>query len=467
MKRKSLVFKLIATISVIILIVFFATGVILSYFVRQDYFNLEKEKLDTESNTIQEVAVKYQGSTSADRENIYTMLHLISNYLEADIMLVNSSGYIYGISNDKYQYLYNKRYTSFNVENLKNNNILEYKSGDKYIYCRGMYNSNDEFIGGIVYVIPQETINRPIDDMYNIIWISVVIAIIILNILFYFISKKFIIEPLESINNVAKDFSNGYFEKRVSIKNNDEIGDLAKTFNNMADSIEEAENNRREFISNISHELRSPITSIKGFITAILDGIIPKEKEKDYLNIANDEIMRLTRLVNDLLDLSAMQAGKVQFNFMKIDINKAVRITVLKMGQKALEKNIKIDINLNGKNLFVLADNDKMIQVLINLIDNAIKYCNKGGKILVSTKVKNEKVIVSVYNNGPCIKEEDLKYIWDRFYKADKSRTNKTSTGLGLPIVRNIILQHNEEIWIDNTDKGVSFSFTLKRIKDD
>ena len=102
-----------------------------------------------------------------------------------------------------------------------------------------------------------------------------------------------------------------------------------------------------------------------------------------------------------------------------------------------------------------------------NDIDNAIKYCNKGGKILVSTKVKNEKVIVSVYNNGPCIKEEDLKYIWDRFYKADKSRTNKTSTGLGLPIVRNIILQHNEEIWIDNTDKGVSFSFTLKRIKDD
>ena len=187
MKRKSLVFKLIATISVIILIVFFATGVILSYFVRQDYFNLEKEKLDMESNTIQEVAVKYQGGTSEDRENIYTMLHLISNYLEADIMLVNSSGYIYGISNDKYQYLYNKRYTSFNVENLKNDNILEYKSGDKYIYCRGMYNSNDEFIGGIVYVIPQETINRPIDDMYNIIWISVVIAIIILNILFYFI----------------------------------------------------------------------------------------------------------------------------------------------------------------------------------------------------------------------------------------------------------------------------------------
>lgn len=466
MRRKSLVFKLIATISVIILIVFFATGVILSYFVKQDYFNLERQKLDMESNTIQEIAVKYQGDTSADRENIYTMLHLISNYLEADIVLVNSSGYIYGISNNKYEYLYNKRYTSFNLEDLKNDNILEYKSGDNYIYCRGMYNSSGEFIGGIVYIISQDTINRPIDDMYDIIWISVVIAIIILNIIFYFISKKFIIKPLESINEVAKDFSNGHFEKRVNIKNNDEIGDLAKTFNDMADSIEEAENNRREFISNISHELRSPITSIKGFITAILDGIIPQEKEKDYLKIANDEIMRLTRLVNDLLDLSAMQAGKVQFKPMKVDINNAIRITVVKLGQKALEKNIKIDINLSGKSLFVLADNDKIIQVLTNLIDNAIKYCNRDGKIIVSTKIKNEKVIVSVYNNGPGIKEEDLKYIWDRFYKADKSRTNKTSTGLGLPIVRNIILQHNEKIWIDNTDNGVSFSFTLKRIKD-
>lgn len=466
MRRKSLVFKLIATISVIILIVFFATGVILSYFVKQDYFNLERQKLDMESNTIQEIAVKYQGDTSADRENIYTMLHLISNYLEADIVLVNSSGYIYGISNNKYEYLYNKRYTSFNLEDLKNDNILEYKSGDNYIYCRGMYNSSGEFIGGIVYIISQDTINRPIDDMYDIIWISVVIAIIILNIIFYFISKKFIIKPLESINEVAKDFSNGHFEKRVNIKNNDEIGDLAKTFNDMADSIEEAENNRREFISNISHELRSPITSIKGFITAILDGIIPQEKEKDYLKIANDEIMRLTRLVNDLLDLSAMQAGKVQFKPMKVDINNAIRITVVKLGQKALEKNIKIDINLSGKSLFVLADNDKIIQVLTNLIDNAIKYCNRDGKIIVSTKIKNEKVIVSVYNNGPGIKEEDLKYIWDRFYKADKSRTNKTSTGLGLPIVRNIILQHNEKIWIDNTENGVSFSFTLKRIKD-
>lgn len=467
MKRKSLVFKLIATISVIILIVFFTTGFVLSYFVKQDYFNLERQKLDMESNTIQDIAVKYQGDTESDRENIYTMLHLMSNYLEADIVLVNSSGYIYGISNTKYEYLYNKRYTSLNLNNLKNDNILEYKSGDSYIYCRGMYNSSDEFIGGIVFIISQETINRPIYDMYNIIWISVIIAIIILSIIFYFISKKFIIEPLESINEVAKDFSNGHFEKRVNIKNDDEIGDLAKTFNNMADSIEEAENNRREFISNISHELRSPITSVKGFITAILDGIIPQEKEKDYLKIANDEIMRLTRLINDLLDLSAMQAGKVQFKLMKVDINNAIRITVVKMGQKALEKNIKIETNLSGKSLLVLADNDKIIQVLTNLVDNAIKYCNRDGKILVSTKIKNEKVIVSVYNNGPSIRDEDLKYIWDRFYKADKSRTNKTSTGLGLPIVRNIILQHNEKIWIDNADNGVTFSFTLKRIKED
>ncbi len=467
MKRRSLVFKLIATISVIILIVFFTTGAVLSYFIKQDYLNSEKQKLDMESNNIQDIAVEYQADTSYDTEKIYNMLNLMSDYLEADIILVNSSGYIYGISNTKYEYLYNKKYTGLNLDSLKNDNILEYESGSNYIYCRGMYNSSGEFIGGIVYVISQDTINKPIDNMYNTIWISVIIAIIILNIIFYFIFKKFIIKPLESINEVAKDFSNGHFEKRVHINNDDEIGNLAKTFNNMADFIEEAENNRREFISNISHELRSPITSVKGFITAILDGIIPKDKEKDYLNIANDEIMRLTRLINDLLDLSAMQAGKVQFKLSKVEITSAIKITVLKMGQKALEKNIKIETSLNEKRLFVLADNDKIIQVLTNLIDNAIKYCNRDGKILVSTKVKNEKVIISVYNNGPSINEEDLKYIWDRFYKADKSRTNKTSTGLGLSIVKNIILQHNEEIWIDNDDNGVTFSFTLKRIKED
>ncbi|MDO4535509.1 MAG: HAMP domain-containing sensor histidine kinase [Clostridium perfringens] len=465
MKRKSLVFKLIATISITIFIVFFATGIILSYFVRQDYFNTEEQKLDMETNTIQEVAVKYQGDTPSDRENIYDMLHLISGYLEADILLVNSSGYVYGVSNNEYSYLYGKRYTSFDLNTLRNDNILEYKSGDNYIYCRGMYNSSGEFVGAIAYVIYQSNINKPIYDMYKIIWISVVIAVIILNIIFYFISKKFIIKPLESINDIAKDFSNGHFDKRVNIGNNDEIGDLAKTFNIMADSIEEAENNRREFISNISHELRSPITSIKGFITAILDGIIPKEKEKYYLNIANDEIMRLTRLVNDLLDLSAMQAGKMTFKLIKVDINSVIRMTAIKMGQKALEKNIKIDVSLEGKSLYVLADNDKIIQVLTNLIDNAIKYCNRDGKILVSTKIKNEKIIVSVYNNGPSINKDDVKYIWDRFYKADKSRTNKTSTGLGLPIVRNIILEHNEKIWIDNNDNGVTFSFTLKKFK--
>ena len=465
MKRKSLVFKLIATISITIFIVFFATGIILSYFVKQDYFNIEQQKLDMESNTIQEIAMKYEGSSSSDKENIDNTLQLISSYLEADIVLINSSGYVYGMSNNKYEYLYDKKDTDFNIDVLKNENILEYKSGDNYIYCRGMYNSNGEFIGGIVYVIHQNIIDRPIYDMYNIIWISVVIAVIILNIIFYFISQRFIIKPLESINDVAKDFSNGHFDKRVDIKNNDEIGDLAKTFNDMADSIEEGENNRREFISNISHELRSPITSIKGFITAILDGIIPAEKEKYYLNISNDEIIRLTRLVNDLLDLSAMQAGKMTFKLTKIDINNLLRITAVKMTQKALEKNIKIDIKLDGKNFYVLADNDKIIQVLTNLIDNAIKYCHRDGKILVSTKAKNEKVIVSIFNNGPAINKDDIKYIWDRFYKADKSRTNKTSTGLGLPIVRNIILQHDEEIWIDNTDNGVTFNFTLKRVK--
>ena len=239
----------------------------------------------------------------------------------------------------------------------------------------------------------------------------------------------------------------------------------------MATSIEEAELNRREFISNVSHELRSPMTSIKGFITAILDGVIPKDKEEYYLVIVNDEISRLTRLINDLLDLSAMQAGKLEFNISELELNRIIETTVLKMNQKAASKNIKIEVLLESEKLYVYGDNDRLIQVVTNLVDNAIKYCDENGEVKISTKTKGSKIVVSIFNTSKGIDEYDLTHIWDRFYKVDKARSNKTSTGLGLSIVRNIILQLEEDIWAENVKdkngeiKGVRFNFTLTKVK--
>ncbi|WP_246791632.1 sensor histidine kinase [Clostridium perfringens] len=353
---------------------------------------------------------------------------------------------------------------------LKENTPIEQKKKNEFIYSKPIF-CKGVFTGAVSIVTPLSTLSDSLVRINQIVWMCVAIAIIFSGLSIYFISKKIIIKPLKVINNAAKKIANGEIGNRVNVSYDDEVGELAESFNIMATSIEEAELNRREFISNVSHELRSTMTSIKGFITAILDGVIPKDKEEYYLVIVNDEISRLTRLINDLLDLSAMQAGKLEFNISELELNRIIETTVLKMNQKSASKNIKIEVLLESEKLYVYGDNDRLIQVVTNLVDNAIKYCDENGEVKISTKTKGSKIIVSIFNTSKGIDEYDLTHIWDRFYKVDKARSNKTSTGLGLSIVRNIILQLEEDIWAENVKdkngeiKGVRFNFTLTKVK--
>lgn len=239
---------------------------------------------------------------------------------------------------------------------------------------------------------------------------------------------------------------------------------MAQSFNRMARSIEQSDNIRKEFISNVSHELRSPITSIKGFIGGILDGVIPRDKENYYLKIVYDEINRLARLVNDLLDISAMESGKFNLNISEFDINQTTSLCILNLENKIQTKGLNVKATFHEKRCFAIGDRDRILQVMTNLLENAIKYSEDNGQIEVNISTKGEKIFVSIFNSGDILSENDLNHIWDRFYKSDKSRTNKISTGLGLPIVRLILSQHNQDIWVENVeDKGVRFIFTLQR----
>ena len=245
---------------------------------------------------------------------------------------------------------------------------------------------------------------------------------------------------------------------------NNEIGELAESFNMMAESLEKSDTKRREFISNVSHELRSPITSIKGFIGGILDGVIPRDRENYYLKIVYDEIDRLARLVNDLLDMSAMESGKFNLAITEFDINQVISLCILNLEHKIQEKGLNVKATFHNNRAYVLGDRDRIIQVVTNIIENSIKYSNDDVEIKIDVYSKGEKIYVDIFNSGECIEEKELNKIWDRFYKSDKSRTNKLSTGLGLPIVRSILSQHNEDIWVKNIEgKGVSFIFTLKK----
>lgn len=469
MRKKGLFSKMVATYILIISMSFIIIAAFLSFWFEGYFFEQRKSQLLTEAQIVSNAAVQYlHGNTSLDKTN--DILEYVSNYANIDIILFDRYGYAYAVSNKEYKELIGQQLLSEDLGDLREGKLIEKNNilanvfkepvhtYEVPVFYRGV------FQGAVVINTSINEIKDLLKRVYEIIWISAIIAIISSSFIIYSFSEKILIKPLAKINDAADKIAKGEVSRRVNIQTNDEIGELARSFNSMADSLEEVEKNRRDFISNVSHELRSPITSIKGFIGGVLDGIIPKEKEKYYLSIAYDEIQRLTRLINDLLDLSAIEAGKFSLNIKPQDINEIIKLSIIKFETAIKSKKINVDVWLEDEEVYVLADKDKIIQVMTNLIDNAIKYVEPGGNIEIGARIKGQKVLVWVFDDGPNISKEDEKHIWDRFYKGDKSRTSKVSTGLGLSIVRRIINQHNEDIWLENKEnKGVKFIFTLKK----
>jgi len=471
MVKKGLFSKMLATYTIIISMSLIIIASFLSYWFQNYFFDERKEQFLNNSNMIQDYAKKYMASEVSSQQ-VNDIITIIGDYIKSDIWLTDSYGRVYAVSNKEHKEFMGKQVFVKELEQLRLGKTFEVTGPyaglfDKAVRVYGtpIMNQAGIFQGSMILYNSIEELSQSLKRVYEIIWISSIFAIIFSCIVIYYFSQKIIIKPLAEINSVARRISNGDVDKRVYLKSDDEIGELAQSFNFMADSIEKNEKNRREFISNVSHEIRSPITSIKGFISGILDGVIPQEKEKYYLSIAYEEIQRLTRLVNDLLDMSAIEAGEFSLRIMEVDINEIIRLTVINYETKIKEKRASVDVCFDDDNLFVAGDKDRLVQVITNLLDNSIKYVNEGGKIKISSKIKGKKAFISVFNNGPKIAEEDLLHIWDRFYKADKARTAKDSTGLGLSIVRNIITQLQEDIWVENKDNGVYFTFTLMKVK--
>jgi len=290
-------------------------------------------------------------------------------------------------------------------------------------------------------------------------WIFLVALIAI-----YLISEK-ITEPLKSMSKAAKSFAQGKFDVRVKVTGHDEVAQLALAFNNMASSLAKNEDLRKSFLANVSHDLRTPMTTISGFVDGILDGTIPPEQHEHYLGIISSEVRRLSRLVASLLDISRMQAGDRKFNKIPFDICEMGRQILIAQEKRIDQKRLDVEFECAKDKMFALADVDAMHQVLYNLCDNAIKFADEGGSLKISITEKDKKINVSVRNSGKGIPTEDLPYVFDRFYKSDRSRgLDKSGLGLGLYIVKTIIDQHNEDIKVSSEyGKYCEFVFTLTR----
>ena len=274
-----------------------------------------------------------------------------------------------------------------------------------------------------------------------------------------------LVKPLRQMSAAARSFGEGDFSIRVPVTSSDEIGELATAFNNMAASLASGENMRRNFIANVSHELKTPMTTIAGFIDGILDGTIPPEREAYYLRTVSQEIKRLSRLVRTMLDLSRIDSGELRLRPARFDLTNTILVAMLSFEKPIEEKHLEIRGLENAESLFVDGDPDMIHQVVYNLFENAVKFTNPGGYIEVRVEQGSDRTTVSVRNSGHGIEPDEIRMIFDRFYKTDKSRSqDKNGMGLGLYIVKTIIHLHGGEISVSSiVDQYTQFTFWIPR----
>lgn len=301
------------------------------------------------------------------------------------------------------------------------------------------------------------------DRILNIVYITSAI-IFLLSLIILLVFTKTVYFPLKKITAGAMEYADGNLEHTIKLETNDEMGYLANTLNYMSGELNKLEEYQKSFIANVSHDFRSPLTSIKGYLEAILDGTIPPELYDKYLRIVIAETERLNKLTQGMLTLSSLDS-KGFLSRSNFDINRVIKDTAASFEGTCNAKNIVLDLTFTDDVMMVYADLGKIQQVLYNLIDNAIKFSHPDSVIYIQTALKYGKIFVSVKDTGVGIPKSNIKKIWDRFYKSDTSRgKDKKGTGLGLSIVKEIIQAHGENIDVVSTvDVGTEFIFTLPK----
>lgn len=466
--KRTLYLKLLAGYLLFGLLGFFIIATF-TYHVTYNHFQKkEAAALYRESAQISSSYAENYFSHALSLEELETQLSALDTYLGADIWIIDPKGSI----------ILNTGAPAQDTEFISDFDIMDF--GNRYYQIGNFY---DYFPEETLSVFSPITVNykvkgyviihKPVSSIissanslttifYQTLGLIFVAAFVVL-ILFTYI----VYIPISKITRAADEYAHGNFEAKIDVHSNDEIGYLAASLNYMANELNTLEEDQKKFISNVSHDFRSPLTSIKGYVEAMLDGTIPVEMQEKYLNIILFETERLNKLTQSLLELNKFGKHGVMLDITDFDINQTIKTTALTFEGVCLQKKITFDLILSGKELYVSADYSKIQQVLYNLIDNAIKFSHNDSVIKIETTEKNEKVFVSVKDSGIGIPKDSIKKIWERFYKTDLSRgKDKKGTGLGLAIVKEIIQAHGENINVVSTEGvGTEFIFTLPLVE--
>lgn len=340
-------------------------------------------------------------------------------------------------------------------------NISGLFSENYFIAGINCVNSNGEAIGMIIAAIPSASTTGLMQTIMQSYLFIIAITLVLTLIISWFLSDM-LTRPLKGIVTAAKKFGHGEFDVRVSENNNcDEIDELAMSFNNMATSLQQQEELSRSFVANVSHELKTPMTSIRGFVDGMLDGTIPPEKQNQYLRIISEEVGRLSRLVIRMLDAAKIQAGELIITPAPFDLTEMAARVLISFEKQINDKKLEMDVELEDQ-LIVNGDSDHIYRVIYNLVDNAVKFVNVGGTLKIRAEKEGTMSLFSICNTGAEIPPDDLPHVFDRFYKVDRSRSrDRTGAGLGLYIVKSIVNMHGGDISVSSSSGETEFAFTM------
>ena len=428
--------------------------------------------LQQDSAVIANLAAAYSLDGKLTSKELLLNLDVISQVTDADVVICDRNGFIILCSDaltgcDHEGWQVNREYLQSvytNGTNTATGIIRNLYADERYVVATPILNG-EEPKGIVIASTPTATTNQMLTRISNI-FLTASVFVVLLAVLAVTAFARRESRPLRDMAKVATAFGHGNLKARVKLDDDYsmEMEELAVAFNNMALSLQKSEYQRQEFVANVSHELKTPMTTISGYIDGILDGTIPDHRREHYLRIVSEETKRLSRLVRSMLDISQLQKeeGIPEEKKMHFDLEECAGQVLITFEKKINDKKLDVDVDFPEHPVCTIANRDYITQVIYNLLDNAVKFCPEGGTLGLKIREGNEKAYISISNTGDTIPPEELPLVFDRFHKLDKSRSkNRDGWGLGLYIVKTIVCSHGENISVSSKDGKTDFTFTM------
>ena len=458
----------------LLLTALFLVGTSFQLLVRNFLNRQALDNLENDGQAIASLASAYYTESSLTGKDFFINLSVATRVSDADAVLFDTTGRLLLCSDSPF----GCEHRGWTIGRDYVRQVLDEGIAKNTGVFTGLYNDVryvvsvpilDDFTNkgvGIVMVSTPMTETLTILEKLSDIYIFVSALVVVITVIIMTVLARKNTKPLREMAKTASAFGHGDLDARVQIKPSypQETEELALAFNNMASSLQKSEVRRQEFVANVSHELKTPMTTIGGYVDGILDGTIPQEKHRHYMQIVSDETKRLSRLVRSMLDISRLQdqGGIPDSQKLRFDLEETIGQVLITFEQKILQKEANVEVDMPEHPVFTLANPDYITQVIYNLLDNAVKFCPQGGTLGISVKEGTNKAYISVFNDGDPIPAQELPLVFDRFHKTDKSRSqNRDGWGLGLYIVKTIVCSHGENISVSSNNGRTEFTFTL------